>query len=1684
MPLKNSQVTLFAVVRQESAIWVKKAEQDSYPVLEENDAPAGGPWTWEITSTASGFTGSPTVNVTPDGGDGKTAQISWANFAVADWRDGRVGTFEVQLTDGSSNVRGPYTIDLALRSIPWIDFTVIQGQSGSGADAVRQAPPFGGAWAFSATPQPGYGITLAGDGSISVTHAGDWTNKSTTFELTVSDGVSGHPSSTFDGSRAATGNASQPTATLRKLVGDGYTLIAGQSAGGNGISADAPTGAGHFAFSPSNLPTGVSLTLGNMGQVAAFGGSTSGTFDLDIQDGARPSSSFTGRKLDFRSLNHKVFYWFDNQTAVAATSVNAAAATGSYAWSKTEPTVSLTPSGAGNINATVTRASGSAGTDTPFDVTIQDGARPASVVGAQLKRRHVTPDPLSIPYVAGAGSSSAVSVQSDATTTWKWGLGTFAGFDVVPSFPLQTANTATVSWGAGGLDVNGDAGTLTFSLQPNDVSAPACTVRINCNVLDTTAPQPVISIGGAVPTPINIANNPFPVTVDFGVAIPQTAANHLAVPAGCAAAIVPQSGDHQVWTFSVSAPASATGTVTLDYAAAQYTDAASNPNLAAAQVSRTYDTAAPTPVISPVGTVPNPIKTTDTPFQVTVDFGLAILQAAANHLAVPAGCSASIVAQSGAHQVWTFDVSVPASATGTLTLDYAAAQYSDAAGNPNAAAAQFVRTYNTTAAPQPLITIDGTVPDPINIANNPFPITVGFGVAIPQATANHLAVPAGCSASIVAQAGDHADWAFHVTVPASSTGIVTLDFPANIYQDAFANWNVVAVQVSRDYDTAAPKPVLSCPDGSTLTTSPITIEATFGQSVGIGIAQKVKTDVGSLSGHASTDGGATWSMDLTLASAGVAHLDFAASEFSDAAGNPNVAADTLTLTYAPLASVDIYVKGTLGTTLPKARERMRYQATLEAVTGVPFDSATDTLVWTLDPGLASVLELVSAAPPAYTDAFVQTISTGSVAYIPSGWSASSPKSVAVSVVHKRSGGAIGTGSSTLSLPVDATKDTVDVALLVDRSGSMMGTRWAAAMSGAALFAQLVKDANLAKIDKHRAGLYWFWGRDAYVGANYPNPSPAEAGYPDGFYDTFTSGATSYNLLTGDTLVDPTKISAAPGTGSPPTPPAGTLAATCPPDHCTALASGLMGCRDELLAPLAGTDHEKVILALTDGMENRPPMLADVFYGATPAWGDLSAVRIYASTLLTGASYTEKLRDVVAQTGGFRALDVKEIDDAAQFGILVQKWFVSSFKSLFGFTAPSEIPDPELAQGQVGTHEVPVTLGCDKLVFYSLFGAPDASMWDFGVIPPGQDTAIYFGSAASYPGVKAFAGNMYKAMIFDLPLRIPGQEHRWAGTWKMVVSREAAGSASYAAGALAHQDMETRLDVVAPPTPLPGDTAKLRATVRDQDGAPVTDAAVTATVRDPGPWPGGELAVEVGHNLALVERLRRSTSKANADTPAVADRVLRDMYEREALHRGVLRSVALAHKGGGLYEAEVFLKNPGAYDFDVTITGQRRSPKAERDAKLGAAVSGLSEFYTRQEVRAARAWLAASAGSKQRFVAELRSQLAVAFAPTVKDSETGGYFEDAERLRLLVQPRGKGGVLLGPGYADAVLFFAPGGIELPWPSVDLGDGNYEAEIRVTAAGSLRYDTRNTALAAAGLELVHPVLGPVSPRRAPA
>jgi hypothetical protein len=114
----------------------------------------------------------------------------------------------------------------------------------------------------------------------------------------------------LDGSRPYSELTGIPL-SLRTLVGDGYTVIHGQTSCGSGVSAAGANGfsisADTFDWGVSTPPSIESLTINPEGRIIDydFGNANwteNGTFRIRLQDGDRPASYVTGRNISLRSI--------------------------------------------------------------------------------------------------------------------------------------------------------------------------------------------------------------------------------------------------------------------------------------------------------------------------------------------------------------------------------------------------------------------------------------------------------------------------------------------------------------------------------------------------------------------------------------------------------------------------------------------------------------------------------------------------------------------------------------------------------------------------------------------------------------------------------------------------------------------------------------------------------------------------------------------------------------------------------------------------------------------------------------------------------------------------------------------------------------------------------------------------------------------------------------------------------------------------------------------------------------------------------------------------------------------------------------------------------------------------------------------------------------------------------------
>jgi hypothetical protein len=201
---------------------------------------------------------------------------------------------------------------------------------------------------------------------------------------------------------------------------------------------------------------------------------------------------------------------------------------------------------------------------------------------------------------------------------------------------------------------------------------------------------PTVTLTSTAPDPTN--TSPIPVTATFSGNVFGFAVGDITVGNGTAGNF---AGGPSIFTFDVTP--SGQGAVTVDIDAGVAQDAAGNGNTAATQLSRTYDSIAPT--VTTDQAIGQADPTNASPINFTVVFSEAVSDFGDVDVTVSSGTAA--VTGSGT----AYNVAVTGISEGVVTASIAASVAHDAAGNGNAASTSTDNqvTYDTTAPVVPTL---------------------------------------------------------------------------------------------------------------------------------------------------------------------------------------------------------------------------------------------------------------------------------------------------------------------------------------------------------------------------------------------------------------------------------------------------------------------------------------------------------------------------------------------------------------------------------------------------------------------------------------------------------------------------------------------------------------------------------------------------------------------------------------------------------------------------------------------------------------------------------------------------------------------------------------------------------------------------------------------------------------------
>lgn len=536
---------------------------------------------------------------------------------------------------------------------------------------------------------------------------------------------------------------------------------------------------------------------------------------------------------------------------------------------------------------------------------------------------------------------------------------------------------------------------------------------------------------------------------------------------------------------------------------------------------------------------------------------------------------------------------------------------------------------------------------------------------------------------------------------------------------------------------------------------------------------------------------------------------------------------------------------------------------------------------------------------------------------------------------------------------------VDVMLVMDRSGSMAlaglsgDPKMVEAKRAAALFLDLIRTDRT-----HRAGVV-------------------------SFSDTVTLDASLAAVTPGsvNTLIGPS-----------PTRSGGTIGALSA-GGWTSIGGGIQRAQMQLPAP-APTGNRPAILLMTDGLQNTPPMIADV--EAALGGIQLHAIGFGGAGDLDGPLLARLAR---AHAGLYTR---------ANEGLALKKFFVLAFGNIFQVGVSL---DPAYALAADATSAPPISLGvCGESSLAVVLGweHPASDLILSVTTPSGQALT------AATPGVVGSRGDTWVYLRVPLPI---GAERD--GSWTINVSRIGWGgelSPSLPAERFFVTTLVEGGPVMRPPLLrryYTGDTINPLVSLRYPDGAKVDDAQMTVEVETPGESIG---------NVLTRAGLGEATVVGGEQLPAPASRLL-------ALEQG---------QAGGLIPTT--LQTFPLFDDETHEEGA-----LEPDGVYGNPLIGLTRYEGNYTFHA-RAVFGEGCTTAREVTWSVYVSPGIDPVTTIATTTNLGPAADGRtRIRVTVTPKDVYGNFIGPGRSGEFEIRPLPANELVGPLVDAGDGSYVQEV---------------------------------------
>ncbi len=384
---------------------------------------------------------------------------------------------------------------------------------------------------------------------------------------------------------------------------------------------------------------------------------------------------------------------------------------------------------------------------------------------------------------------------------------------------------------------------------------------------DLTDPTPTLSATSSA------TNDAFEVTITFDESVTGFTIDDFTIDNGTASEF---EGSGTTYTATITPESE--GEVSVSVAAEAAEDLASNASVASNTLTVTYDTTAPTVVLSSesAGTVTGA-------FEMEATFNESVSGFTSEDVTITNGTLSEF---DGSGSSYSFTVTPETE--GEVTISIAANVAIDGSGNNNTAASSFTIDFVINDTEAPSVTIESEVTS----TSGAFEISITFSEAVVGFDLADITVVNGSIGNLTGSSGDYT-----ATVTPIEEGTVEVSIAAGVTEDAAGNANTASNTLNVTFDGTADTTAPSV----TLTTENNDVSGSFEVDISFseGVTGFDLADITVVNGTAAglTGSGSTYAVSITPISSGTVTVSIAASVAEDAAGNANTASNSLSVEF-------------------------------------------------------------------------------------------------------------------------------------------------------------------------------------------------------------------------------------------------------------------------------------------------------------------------------------------------------------------------------------------------------------------------------------------------------------------------------------------------------------------------------------------------------------------------------------------------------------------------------------------------------------------------------------------------------------------------------------------------------------------------------------------------------------------